>query len=82
MTDQRKLAAQLATLLELPPDATESAITARVSAWAAERKHQKDNAAFERRVADLIAVTNMPGPMARQTLAAQDAAARATQQNA
>jgi hypothetical protein len=74
MNDQKPLAAQVAAILGLPPGAGDGDILARVGEWARERKHQQDNAAFERRVADLMAVTNMTSAMARQTLAAQDAA--------
>jgi len=47
-----------------------------VGEWACERKQQQDSAAFERRVVDLMRVTNMPREQAARCLAAQDAAAQ------
>ena len=74
---EQPLAARLAAILELPPDATDGDITGRLTDWAAERRRQQTAAAFERRVNDLIRVTNMTRQCAIETLQAQDAAARA-----
>jgi alcohol dehydrogenase YqhD (iron-dependent ADH family) len=57
MTDDQK---PLATILGLPPSASEASILATVTAWATERKQQRDNAAFEARLATLMRATNMP----------------------
>jgi hypothetical protein len=69
---------KLTEILGLPADACEAEILARVGAWASERRRQQEGAAFERRLADLIRVTNMERGMAITTLRAQDEAARAT----
>jgi hypothetical protein len=76
MNDQKPLAAQVAAILELRPGASDGDILARVGEWACERKQQQDSAAFERRVVDLMRVTNMPREQAARCLAAQDAAAQ------
>jgi hypothetical protein len=70
MNDQKLLAAQVATILELPPGASDGDILARVAAWATERKQPRDSAAFEVRLATLMRATNMPREQAVQCLAA------------
>jgi hypothetical protein len=76
MNESKPPATQLAEILELPPGATDGDITSRATLWATERKRQRDNVAFEQRVAALVRVTNMPREEAVKCLAEQDKAAR------
>ena len=75
MNDQKPLTAQVAEILQLPPDVSEADILRTLTAWATERHQAQHSAAFEGRIAALTKQTNMPREEAILCLQAQDAAA-------
>jgi hypothetical protein len=67
---------KLIQILDLPSNASEADIIKAVTELVAERRHAKDGAAFESRIAALVKLTNQSREDAILTISQQDASAK------